>query len=271
MKLLALTLSTLCYCLAILTLLIRLRSAKAGSHSNSKTSFWVLSLIALLCHGFLLFNGVFIDGGLNLGVFKALSLVGWTIVLLILLTSIKKPIECISIVLFPLSIMTLLLDYFLLSDRIVLFGGSWQLQAHIFTSIAAYSFLTIAVVQAIILAVQDHHIHNRHPGGFIKVLPALQLMEQILFQIITLGFLLLTLGLLIGILFLEDITAQHLVHKTVLSIIAWGIFATLLWGRWHYGWRGRKAIRLALGGFLMLMLAFIGTKIVLELILNKTA
>lgn len=257
------------YSLAGLLCLCSLRSKASTNQDSNRYGFWVFSLFAVLGHAYLLFDGIFINEGLNLGVFKALSLVGWMVVILILLTALTKPVECLTIVLYPLAILTLVTDYALQADLIVPYGGNWQLQAHIFISIAAYSFLTIAVVQSIVLAIQDHQIHNRQPAGFIQALPPLQLMEQLLFQIITIGFILLTLGLLIGILFLQDITAQHLVHKTVLSSLAWSIFAILLWGRWRYGWRGRKAIRLALAGFIALMLAFIGTKIVIELILQR--
>ena len=84
------------------------------------------------------------------------------------------------------------------------------------------------------------------------------------------GFALLSAGLLTGIFFLEDIFAQHLVHKTVLSIVAWLVFGILLWGRWRFGWRGRTAIRWTLSGFVVLLLAYFGSKFVLELILQRT-
>jgi ABC-type uncharacterized transport system permease subunit len=90
-----------------------------------------------------------------------------------------------------------------------------------------------------------------------------------MFQMIRIGFVLLSLALFTGVLFLEDIFAQHLVHKTVLSIVAWLVFATLLWGRWRFGWRGQVAIRWTVGGFVFLMLAYFGSKLVLELILNR--
>ena len=95
-------------------------------------------------------------------------------------------------------------------------------------------------------------------------------METLLFQLIALGFVLLTLALTSGFVYLENLFAQHLVHKTVLSIIAWVVFAVLLWGRYRHGWRGRKALRWTLGGFLILMLAYLGSKAVLELVLHRT-
>jgi ABC-type uncharacterized transport system permease subunit len=84
-----------------------------------------------------------------------------------------------------------------------------------------------------------------------------------------LGVSFLSLSLITGFLFVEDLFVQHLVHKTVLSIIAWCVFTILLWGHWQYGWRGRTAIKWNLSGFFVLMLAYFGSKFVLELILKK--
>ena len=94
-------------------------------------------------------------------------------------------------------------------------------------------------------------------------------METLLFQMLALGFLLLTLSLLTGFLFLEDMFAQHLVHKTVLSLLAWLLFAVLLLGHWWLGWRGQTAIRWTIAAFVLLMLAYFGSKFVLELILHR--
>ena len=105
----------------------------------------------------------------------------------------------------------------------------------------------------------------------VRTLPPLEVMERLLFQMIGTGFALLSAALLTGIVFLEDIFAQHLVHKTVLSIVSWMIFGILLWGRWRFGWRGRTAIRWTLSGFLFLILAYFGSKLVLELILQRPA
>ena len=83
------------------------------------------------------------------------------------------------------------------------------------------------------------------------------------------GFALLTLALLSGFAFLEDMFAQHLVHKTVLSTLAWLMFGGLLIGRLRYGWRGKTAIVWTLSGFAVLILAYFGSKMVLELILQR--
>jgi len=95
-------------------------------------------------------------------------------------------------------------------------------------------------------------------------------MESLLFQMLGTGLFFLTISLVSGFIFIEDLFAQHLVHKTVLSIIAWIIFSGLLIGRLRYGWRGKTAVRWTLTGFILLLLAYFGSKLVLELILKKT-
>jgi ABC-type uncharacterized transport system permease subunit len=102
----------------------------------------------------------------------------------------------------------------------------------------------------------------------VRALPPLQTMESLLFEMIAVGFVLLSLALLSGFSFLEDMFAQRQVHKTVLSIIAWFVFGTLLWGRYRFGWRGQKALIWTLSGFVVLMLAYFGSKVVIELILS---
>ncbi len=136
-------------------------------------------------------------------------------------------------------------------------------------SITAYSLLTIAALQAIMLYIQDVQIHNKHPGGFVRALPPLETMERLLFRLLTLGFIVLSVSLISGGFYINNLFEQHLVHKFVLSVSAWILFGTLLWGRWRFGWRGRIAIRWTLTGFILLLLAYFGSKIVIELILKR--
>jgi ABC-type uncharacterized transport system permease subunit len=145
------------------------------------------------------------------------------------------------------------------------------LKLHVLLSMLAYSLLTLASVQAVLLWVQDSYLRGRKPGGFVRALPPLMTMESLMFEMIGIGFVLLTLALLSGFAFLDDMFAQHLVHKTVLSVVAWLVFGGLLLGRRLWGWRGRKAISWTLTGFVILILAYFGSKLVLELILQQPA
>ncbi len=101
----------------------------------------------------------------------------------------------------------------------------------------------------------------------IKHFPPLQSMESLLFSFLWAGWLLLSLSLISGWLFLDNLFAQHVVHKTLLSCTAWLVFGILLWGRHQLGWRGHKAIRWTIAGFFLLMLAYFGSKLVREFIL----
>ena len=129
------------------------------------------------------------------------------------------------------------------------------------------SMISLAAIQSGLLAYQDTAIRRHQPVGFIRFLPPLHSMELLLFQILGFGFLFLSASLLSGFFFLEDMLEQQVAHKTVLSIIAWLILGILLFGRLRYGWRGKTAIRWTLFSFAFLMLAFFGSKLVLEYIL----
>ena len=250
--------------------LLTLRLVRGNVETGcDRSQIILIGLAAIVIHAALLYPSILTSSGLNLGFFYAASLIALTTALLLILASLFEPVENLGIPVFVLAALSigLLLIY---PARHMLTGAtSWQLDTHILTSLLAYSILGLAVIQAILLAIQDHHLHNRQPGGFIRALPPLQVMEALLFQMIAAGYALLTLSLITGILFLEDIFAQHLVHKTILSIIAWLVFGILLWGRWRFGWRGRVAIRWTIGGFVFLMLAYFGSKFVLELVLNR--
>jgi ABC-type uncharacterized transport system permease subunit len=233
---------------------------------------WVGITIGLLgsaLHTLILYHEVVTPQGLNLGFFNAGSLVAWSVILVLLLSALTKPVENLGIVLLPFAAIAIILELRFPEHYILGEPASWGLGIHVLVSLLAYSLLTLASMQAILLAVQDHHLHSRHPGGFVRALPPLQTMETLLFELIGVGFFLLSLALVSGFVFLENMFAQHLVHKTVLSVVSWIVFAGLLWGRFRFGWRGRTAIRGTLVGFAFLLLAYFGTKAVVELILHR--
>jgi len=260
-------LAVLCYIAAGLLLWRRLSKQAAHSGTNKALPL-ALGFVAVGLHAGILYHNIFSFSGINFGFFHALSLISWLVALLLLVTAISKPVENLGIAILPLAAVAVLLEYFIPSQHF-LPAGERHLEIHILLSIIAYSLLSIAALQAILLAIQDQHLHNKHPGGFIRMLPPLQTMETLLFQMIALGFILQSLSLISGFVFLDDIFAQHLAHKTVLSIVAWLVFAILLWGRWRFGWRGKTAIRWTLGGFISLAFAYLGSKLVLEFLIGN--
>jgi ABC-type uncharacterized transport system permease subunit len=133
----------------------------------------------------------------------------------------------------------------------------------------AYSLLAIAAVLALLLATQEKALRTRTLNAWADALPPLTQTESLMFKLIGAGFALLTLTLLSGILFVHNLHAQHQAHTAILSLVAWIIFGVLLFGRWRWGWRGRRAVNLALAGMAILLLAFFGSKFVLEMILHR--
>lgn len=227
-----------------------------------------LGFFALLLHGAILYQGTILTEGYNLGIFNAFSLVAFTIAAILLISSLSKPVENLGIILLPAAAFTLILQVRFPGLHLLNANASWGLKIHVLISLIAYSLLTLASVQAILLAILDKRLHDRKPGTFVRAMPPLQTMETLLFEMIAVGFVLLSAALISGFAYLENMFAQHLVHKTALSILSWVVFAILLWGRFKFGWRGRIAIRWTLGGFAALMLAYFGSKAVLEIVLK---
>lgn len=234
-----------------------------------KTGPLIVAAFGVLAHTQLLGHSILVPEGVNLGFFNALSLLGWIVAILLILMSYLRAIEGLGVIVLPFSAITVVLNIMFSGQRTIASAEQWPLELHIVLSLLAYALLTLATVQALLLTVQDYRLRHHSPGGFVRNMPPLMVMESLLFQLIGAGFVLLSLGLLTGFIFLENVFAQHLVHKTTLSVVAWLVFGILLWGRWQFGWRGRIALRWTLGGFTALVLAYFGSKLVLELILQR--
>ena len=144
-----------------------------------------------------------------------------------------------------------------------------ELVAHIALSALAAGLLSVAAILVLLLAAQSARLRERRPLGLLAALPPMETLENTVFRAVLGGFVLLSLSLLSGFLFIQNLFAQHLVHKTVLSIVAWCIFGILLLGRHRFGWRGRQALRFLLAGYVTLALAYFGSRFVLEGILGR--
>jgi ABC-type uncharacterized transport system permease subunit len=238
------------------------------------------AVLALVLHGILLYPKILPEAGEpHLGFFTVASLVMGVSVLVYLLSSGYKPLDHLGVFVLPLAAITVLLQD-LYPHRLPALNqnempgmGSDQrfgVEMHIVLSVLAASLLAIAAFQSLLLAYQENRLRRHRPARIMGVLPPLQTQEALLFQMIGAGFFLLSLSLVTGMMFIQDMFAQHLVHKTTLSLCAWLVFAILLWGRWRYGWRGQTAIRWSMAGFAMLTLAYFGSKLVLELILGRS-
>lgn len=238
----------------------------AGEPLNRSAS--ALATLAVLAHVGVLFGAH--AGTLDLHFFAALSLVGFVIAALTLVVNLSRPVAALGVIVFPLAALLLAADVFLTPPTVPQ-PLDWQIKLHVTFALLAFGVLSIAAVFAILLAIQERALRHRRFDSWLRALPPLTLTESLLFRLIGAGFALLTLTLLTGLLFVDNLFGQHLVHKTVLSIVAWLIFGTLLWGRRRHGWRGRRAVNLTLVGMGLLLLAFLGSKFVLEVVLHRIA
>lgn len=248
---------------------VRLRDRLQARQPKHRTLLIGAWLIALSMHGWTILHAISQNPGIIINFAAAGSIVMWLCSMLLFVTMLTRPLETLGIFVVPFTLTAMLMPL-LESGRSAVIDLGDGLGVHIFISLLAYSILTLAALQALLLAIQNKHLHNHHPGGLIRTLPPLLDMEALLFKLILLGVILLSFGLLSGALYVDNLFSQHLVHKTILSIIAWIAFSILLIGHWRYGWRGRIAIRWTLSGFFLLMLAFFGSKFVLEFLVTPS-
>lgn len=248
---------------------IRLRNRLRANPPQYRRLLVLIWLLALSLHGLSILHHIWQPAEVSINFTVAGSIIMWLCSLLLFVAMLSRPLETLGIFVVPFTLTAMLLPL-LESSQAAAIHLNNGLGVHIFTSLLAYSMLTLAALQALLLAWQNRHLHNHNPGGLIRTLPPLLDMESLLFKLILLGVILLSFGLLSGALYVDNLFSQHLVHKTILSIVAWIVFTALLVGHWQYGWRGRIAIRWTLSGFFILMLAFFGSKFVLEFLVRPS-
>lgn len=245
-----------------------IRSMAAGEPST-RVKFlapWGLTLIAM---ALMASSKVFTPQGIDFDFYNSLFFSAFVICAILFLGSLFKRVEHLGLIVLPVTLITIGLNL------AFLIPGSEQsynlgIHTHIISSIIAFSVLGLSAVQAILLFIQDKALKQHSNATLLRGIPSLHESEIILFQTITLGVALLTVTLVSGFIYLEDIFAQHLAHKTILSSLAWVVFVVLLWGRTQFGWRGSTAICWSLSGFTFLILAYFGSKFVLELVLYNS-
>jgi ABC-type uncharacterized transport system permease subunit len=206
-------------------------------------------------------------GGADMHFFAALSLVMLGMAALTTIVGARGRMASLGVLLFPLAGLALLANH--LRGHLPPEPLDWRLQLHAWMALLAYATLSVAALLAVMLWLQERALSRREIHGWLRALPPLVELETLLFRTIATGFVLLTATLLTGALFVEDLLAQHLLHKTVLSVLSWLVFGVLLLGRWARGWRGRAAVHWTLAAMVLLVLAFFGSKFVLELVLQR--
>jgi len=221
----------------------------------------LLLLIACISHAYIL-KDYWQGDGIFFGLVTSTSFISWVVATLLFLTSLTKPVHVIGILVYPLTAVSviLLLLFPDTNSKLV----SISIASHVFLSVGAYALLSIAVAQSILLKIQERLLHDHNINTFIDKLPPLQTMEDFFFQTLKMGCILLTLSLASGFIFVDEFFEQNLSYKTFLSVIAWGSFVGIVVGHKMFGWRGRNAILATQIAFSVMVLAYFGTKLVLE-------
>lgn len=205
-----------------------------------------------------------LDDQYNFSLFNSASLIAGIVVIGLTLISIKRSLYNAAIPLYLVAIGTLACSLAWGESSSAMIPENSGIITHITLSIIAYSVLSIAAIQAILIHAQNNNLKKKNSAILLRNLPPLLAMEKLLFEMLWSGTILLTCAILAGLFFVDNLFAQHLAHKTFFSILSLGIFSTLLAGRVRYGWRGLTASTLTLWGVVLLMLGFFGSKFALE-------
>lgn len=226
-------------------------------------------LTGLVWHSWTLLVLVLVPEGIALSIGNTASLIGLQLALVALFSCAERSLRGLAGGML-----------FLAAIAAVLTGGepalaqadgvTWQLRLHVLTSLFAYGLLAVGAIVALYALVQEKRLHAGRLSSVNQLFAPLETTEKLLFGITTAGFFALLVAVSTGFAFVDNLFAQHLVHKTALSLLALVLFGLLLAGRRFAGWRGKRAVYLYLWGFVILCLAYFGSRLILEEILGRS-
>ena len=240
-----------------------------GRITTNKHILTVLGVLGLIAHGLLVWQTLFQDGALNLGFFQSSLLISWLAVALLVFMNLRKPLDSLFLGVYPLASLTVVCALLTHTPPRFIQRDDWGVLSHIALSVTAYGIFTLAAGQALLLYLQNRQLKHNYNSPLVRNLPPLQTMESLLFELLWAGVILLVLAIVTGAVFVSDLFAQDLAHKTIFSLISLAVFAALLIGRQTQGWRGITASRWTLAGCALLALAYYGSKFVLELVFQR--
>lgn len=227
-----------------------------------------LALPALLIHFTLLADSIFIEPGQNMSMTNVASLIASLITFSMILATLAWSNVILLPVVFGFSAFIVLINALLPSSYIMQIGLEPNLVIHISLALFAYGSLIIACLYALQVSYINSRLKQKQASLLHSSLPPLMLVEQILFKLLTVGVVLLSLSLLSGFVFLDNMFAKELAHKTVLSILAWFGYVCLLIGHFRLGWRGSIVTKVNIAGAILLTLAYFGSRLVREVLLS---
>lgn len=228
-------------------------------------------LLTLSLQGIGLYDGLFGAGGMRFSFSFALSLMLWLAVLIYWLESFHSRMDGLQPMVLPLAAVCAASPALFPQVHTIAYAYAWGFKLHFLAAMLAYSLFTLSALHAVLMGFVERKLHQKELNRHFSTLPPILAMEALLFRMIVIAFSLLTVALGSGVMFSEAIFGKTLTldHKTLFAFASWGIFAALLIGRHAYGWRGRIALRWTLSGFLVLLLAYIGSRFVSEVLLGR--
>ena len=210
-------------------------------------------LIALACHTWATFGAMVTDSGIDLALVYVCNYIAVVMVAVVALANSRLPVNSMNLLLFPIATVNLLGLLLIEPGRTTQLTMDSQQSAHIMLSLSAYAALMTAALQSVLLGFRDKQL-KRLDSGFYRLLPPLETMERLLIAMLWIGTALLTLAILTGLLFLDDMFAQRVAHHTVLTTLSWCVYVGFLLGHHIFGWRGVSAVRWNLSAFGLLLL-----------------
>lgn len=239
-----------------------------GSAPPQRASFLGLGTLALLFHACALWHLIVSNAGVHLGFLPMASLIGATGVAIVIFSNLYRRLEWVSLMAFPFSALTIPAALFI-DTGYQPHPLAHGIGTHVLFAILAFSVLAIATCHGILVLIQHYQLKHGHIRGIMRVMPPIQVMESILFELLWAGMILLVLAIGAGFLFVDDLFAQKIAHKTILTLMSATLFGGLLAGRHFLGWRGVTAVRITVAAFALLILGFFGSQLVLEVILKR--
>ena len=261
------------YLLLICSILYLMASSmtaiKLISPDKPLTRYFIVSIcLALSIHAYWLYQNIMTLNGQNLPILNVLSLVTFIASFLSTLTGKRFNTGVLQPIVYLFTVLNLIALNYLPSQFITHLEAHPQIGMHIILALLAYAILSIASLFSLQLSYLDYLLKNRKQPLITIKMPPLMTLEKSLFQIILIGFILLSCALLTGFIFIDDIFIQGKAHKSILSTIAWGIYAILLWGHFNKGWRGRFTLYITITASLLLTLAYFGSRFINEFMLT---
>ena len=235
-----------------------LTSSPASSTNNAFHLIFIISLVLLSIYTYTLLLNYSIKTNFNLALMTTFLILNY----IFFLFMFKKPICHLSLVLFPLTCLSIL-STFLFDLKETRGEIDYDLVIHIVFSLLSYGFLGLAALQAILLKYQGYKLRNIKNSVINDILPSIENMERGMFELIIFGFILLTLSLVTGAPFVVIDQEYYILEKISFSLIAWVVYFYLIFQHFSSKVTGNKATNLALGGMVFLFIAYLGTKIIL--------